>query len=471
MNGKTLFISCLFVLAVLASSCTPSTTDQAGAPKPPLSTSGSAAPLPTNPPAASQTPASPTDTTLPTTTPSPTETPQPSDTPTITPTFSPDTLTFAAGEPIKIGYLLFESNPIGLDSLRGVEIAIQDFGEILGHPIELTGFDDECSALGGQRGAQLLALDDSVVAIIGPNCSSAALRGAPIISDAGKVAISPSSTHPDLTAPNARAAGFFRTSPNDIFALNAVADYAFNQLGVHKMASIYENAKRLELRSGYLCQSFSALGGECVLEKPISSDATYMVPAVNDIVASGADVIHLTHFSPKVAAAFIAEVRKTQGLEKVPIFLFEGLNTPDLLKEAGEDAVGVFVSTTSMEFDRETDAYQNLLNLYRAEYGEEPLSDFHAFAYDAAAILLDAISRVAVQAEDGSLLIDPLDVRAAIASLAGFPGVTGALTCTPDGDCSAVTGGRIYQFTDGDPSTFKPGPADKLSSNPSQVWP
>jgi len=124
-----------------------------------------------------------------------------------------------------------------------------------------------------------------------------------------------------------------------------------------------------------------------------------------------------------------------------------------------------------MDFDHSTDAYQVLLNIYREKYGEEPISEFHGFAYDAAAILLDAISRVAVQAEDGSLLIDPLAVRGAIASLAGFPGVTGALTCSPAGDCSAVTGGRIYQFTDGDPSTFNPGPADKLSSNPSQVWP
>ena len=300
MNWKTLFISFWLVMAVLFASCTPRAGDQTGTAPPQVSTAVAETPLPT------ETPAPPTDTPLPTSTPLPTDTPQPTNTPTITPTitptFSPDTLTFAAGDPIKIGYLLWDSNPIGLDSKRGVEIAIQEFGEILGHPIELTGFDDECSALGGQRGAQLLSLDDSAVAIIGPSCSSGALRAAPIISDAGKVAISPSATHPDLTAPDARAAGFFRTAPNDIFQASAVAEYAVGHLGVRKMASIYEDAKRQELRSQYLCQSLSEFGGECVLEKAISSDATYMAPVINDIVDSGADVIHLTHFSPKVSA-------------------------------------------------------------------------------------------------------------------------------------------------------------------------
>ncbi len=95
----------------------------------------------------------------------------------------------------------------------------------------------------------------------------------------------------------------------------------------------------------------------------------------------------------------------------MPIFVFEGLNTPDFLQKAGENAVGIFVSTTAMDFDHSTDSYQGFLSAYREKYGEDPISQFHGFAYDAAMILLDAMYKVAVQSGDGSLLIDPLAVR------------------------------------------------------------
>ena len=472
MDRKTLLPLFVLFIAVLSSGCAPTAGDQAAT----SAALASTAPQQVNtlsPTEAPYTPI-PSITATPTIALPPSETPTspPTMPPTITPTFSPDTLTFEAGAPLKIGYLLWESDPIGLDAKRGIEIAIQNIGgELLGHPIELTGFDDECSELAGQRGAQILGLDDGVVGIVGPSCSSAAFKAAPIISDQNKVLISPSTSHPELTATDARTPGFFRTAQNDLVQMNSVAQYAFDQLGGRRMASIHEDVKRQKFRSEHLCQSFTALGGECVLEKPLSSDATYMAPVINNILSAKPDVIHLTHFSPKVAAAFIAEVKETAGLENIPIFVFEGLNTPDFLREAGDNAVGVYVTTTNWDYDQNTDAYQDFLTTYREKYGEEPLTVFHGYAFDAASLLLGAISRVAVQAEDGSLRIDPLAVRDAIYSLVEFPGLTGPLTCSPSGDCAPDLGGKVYQFVDGDPDTFNPGLADKLSSNPAQVWP
>ncbi len=51
----------------------------------------------------------------------------------------------AAGDPIKIGYALVTAGPnssLGEDSVRGIEIAVDDMGgEIMGHPIEIVGED------------------------------------------------------------------------------------------------------------------------------------------------------------------------------------------------------------------------------------------------------------------------------------------------------------------------------------------
>jgi hypothetical protein len=86
-------------------------------------------------------------------------------------------------------------------------------------------------------------------------------------------------------------------------------------------------------------------------------------------------------------------------------------------------------------------------------------------------LLLAAISQVAVQTEDGSLLVDPMAVRQALYAMIDYPGLTGPLNCSPLGDCAANPGGIVYQFVSGNPDDFNPGPADSLSSNPSQVWP
>jgi len=179
--------------------------------------------VPTDTSVPTNTPIPPTDTPIPATdTPLPTETPTDTPTPSITPTFSPQTLNFPAGAPVKIGTLFWETHEIGIDSLRGVELAVSDFGgEISGHPIELLSYDEECSELAGQRGSQFLALDDSVVGVIGTTCSRAALIAAKAISDKGKVMISPSNSSPEYTAPETHQGGYFRTFPNDIQALSA----------------------------------------------------------------------------------------------------------------------------------------------------------------------------------------------------------------------------------------------------------
>ncbi|MEK7310926.1 MAG: ABC transporter substrate-binding protein, partial [Chloroflexota bacterium] len=111
----------------------------------------------------------------------------------------------ASGVPIHIAYALTVSGAtatLGEDSKGAIEIAIDDKGgNLLGHPIELTGEDTLCNAEGGQAAGTKLAADPTIVGIIGTNCSSEARAAMPLISKAGMVMISPSNTNPDLTNP------------------------------------------------------------------------------------------------------------------------------------------------------------------------------------------------------------------------------------------------------------------------------
>ena len=91
--------------------------------------------------------------------------------------------------PIHVAYALVtsgENESLGVDSRRGIEIAIDDKnGTLLGHPIQLSGVDTLCKAEGGQVAATTLAADQTIVGIIGPSCSSEAAVAAPVLSNAG----------------------------------------------------------------------------------------------------------------------------------------------------------------------------------------------------------------------------------------------------------------------------------------------
>ena len=77
---------------------------------------------------------------------------------------------------------------LGLDQKRGVELAFDDWNnEVVGHKIRLIAEDGQCNAEGGQIAATKLASNRNIVAVVGPDCSSSATPGAPILWKAGIV--------------------------------------------------------------------------------------------------------------------------------------------------------------------------------------------------------------------------------------------------------------------------------------------
>jgi branched-chain amino acid transport system substrate-binding protein len=83
-------------------------------------------------------------------------------------------------------------------------------------------------------------------------------------------------------------------------------------------------------------------------------------------------------------------------------------------------------------------AYGAFVSNYEAKYDEAPTLPYHAYAYDAANIVLDAIETVAVQEEDGTLHIGRQALRETLYATSGFQGLTGSLTCDEFGDCGAA---------------------------------
>ncbi len=86
---------------------------------------------------------------------------------------------------------------------------------------------------------------------------------------------------------------------------------------------------------------------------------------------------------------------------------------------------------------------------YRELSGEEgPIAPYHAHGYDAANIIFDAIEAVSLEGDDGTLYIPKDALRAYVAGLTDFDGLTGMLTCDEFGDCGSEFV-SIAQLNDG----------------------
>ena len=123
---------------------------------------------------------------------------------------------------------------------------------------------------------------------------------------------------------------------------------------------------------------------------------------------------------------------------------------------------------SSPDFSAFGAAYQTFLEEHQTRYGERPLSAFHAHAYDATNLIIAAIEKVAVVEADGTIHIGRQAMRDAVAATTNFQGLTGTLTCSPNGDC-ADPKIAVYEVVSADSATWNPGAA--ADSNPKKIYP
>ncbi len=341
-------------------------------------------------------------------------------------------------DPIHIAYAMVvsgENSTLGLDTKYGAEIAIDDKGgKLLGHTIKFDGQDSGCNAEGGTTAATKIAADKTIVAVIGTNCSSEAVPGAPIISNAGLSMVSPSNTAPYLTDPAKRAPGYFRTAHNDKVQGAAAAKFAFEQLKFTKAAAIHDGGPYTEALANVFADNFKKLGGTVTAVEAVNVGDKDMKPVLTRIAAGKPDIVYFPVFIAE--GGFIcAQFRDVPGLEKVQMMGADGIFSPDFLKACGKNVVGMDFS--SPDFSAFGKGYEDFVAKYLKKYNVKgTLAPFHAHAYDAANMIFAALEKVTVKDPDGTLHVPKQALRDALAATKDFKGLTGNLTCDPNGDCA-----------------------------------
>ena len=357
-------------------------------------------------------------------------------------------VTVEAGEAIQIRSLNAISGEVaflGIPNERAVRMAVEDYGQIQGHDVEVgTGLDDLCSAEGGQQAAQTIVSDDQVVGVIGTSCSGAASGAMPIISDDGLVMISASNTSPSLTSDLEGTPGenyfegYYRTAHNDLFQGQAAANFVFNELGLTKVALIHDGDPYTNGLTTAFDNAFTELGGEIVITAAVTVGQTDMVPVLTEIAAAGPELIFMPIF-PAEATFIVQQAGDVAGLEDVEWMGADGISVENFMNLP--ESEGMYFSGPDTRFaenvNESTDVSgEQFLTDYEAEWGEAPSADFWGHAYDATTMLLEAIEEVAVV--DGDVLyIDRLQLREALSATSGYSGLIGEISCDEFGDCGS----------------------------------
>ncbi len=374
-------------------------------------------------------------------------------------------------EPVRIGWMMVVSGgdaSLGTDTKRGVEIAIDDKGnDLLGHTIELIGEDELCSPEGGQTAAQKMAADPKLAAVVGTSCSSAARAAIPIMCGAGIPMVSASNTAPDLTASDRPAEYwcYMRTAHNDLVQGAAMANFAWEKLGVKKAATVHDGSLYADKLQQVFADEFQKLGGTITAQEAVNPKDTDMKPMLTRVAATGPELIYYPIFI-EAGGHITKQAKEVTGLENVHLAGADGMFSPDFLRAAGDAAVGMYWS--SPDFSAFGAGYGDFLAKHETKYGEKVLAPFHAHAYDAAQIIFAAIEKVAVKDNDGTLHIGRQALRDAMIGTKDLKGLTGSLTCTATGDC-ADPKIAVYEGMDANPDSWNPG-AD-ATSNPMKIYP
>jgi branched-chain amino acid transport system substrate-binding protein len=353
-------------------------------------------------------------------------------------------VTIGPDEPVKLAALQTltgEVGTYGIEQVSSSELAIAERGaELLGHPLELQREDELCTEEGGTTGALKIVADPQVVAILGTLCSGPAVPAAKIMSEKGLVMISPSNTAPSLTAMGGEQGadwqpGYFRTAHNDADQGRAAAIFAFQELGVRRAATINDGDTYTEGLTGVFNRVFTELGGEIVLATAVNKGDSDMRPVLTSVIDSGAELVFFPLFQPE-ADFIVLQSKEVDGFENITLMAADAVLATTFIEAIGTDGVGMYwvgpTSPTGPDYD-------NFVTNFEQKFARPPgNSPYHAHAYDATTILLDAIEKVAIQDTDGTLHLGRQALREAVYATSGYQGLTGSLTCSEFGDCGAA---------------------------------
>ena len=252
--------------------------------------------------------------------------------------------------------------------------------------VELVSFDDRATATVGVADARRIVADPAILAVVGPLSSDVALPVSEVYREAGLAMVSPSSTHPWLT--DRRLPNVFRVCGRDDVQADVAARFIEQSLGATSVyvvddATTYGRGNAEAFRAAATRRRLRIAGAAAATEEDVRS-------VVDQIKATAPDVLYFAG-SYEVGAPLLVAGRRA-GL-RARFVGADGIDSSELVRLAGSAAEGVYYTSVAGPVGVHPQA-KGFANDYRRKFGKAP-EPFAAQAYDATAVVLEAISRAA----------------------------------------------------------------------------
>ena len=287
--------------------------------------------------------------------------------------------------------------------------------------IELLSLDDKCEPEAGAYVANHLAQDPNVFGVVGPFNSTPAQAAAPIYHDAGLVHICPAASNPELSRQGWDT--FFRTVPSDAVQGREAARCAVHVVGARRIAVLHDRSAFGQPLAEIFADAVQDYGAEIVLFEGITRGCTEFPETVEKVAASAADLIY---FGLIEAEGSAMAHRLREGGVTAPYLGADGLKPSRYLETPDADVVGPYYTSACTDITRAA-AAADFRRAYAVRF--PAVADYTVYtaeAYDAAKTLIDALRRAGAP--------DRETVRREVAATQAYPGASGPISFTVDGD-------------------------------------
>ena len=311
------------------------------------------------------------------------------------------------------------------------------------YKINIIVADNESESDAAAAAATKLIVQDKVLAIVGPQASSQAVPTGEVANENETPMISPWSTNPNTTL---NRPWVFRACFLDPFQGPVVANFATNEFGFTQAAVLYDVASDYpkglaeNFRDGW--EDIHGAGSVVAFESFTTGDTDFSAQ-LTKIKGSGAEFFFTPQYYNEVP--LIVKQAQELGLPQV-IIGSDSWGDPKTLELCGDACEGLYFST-HYAAEGATGATKEFIDRYEAAHGETP-GDVAALTWDAMDILLKAIQNTG--GLSGDLAKDREAVKDELGKVAGFVGITGKMTFTPDGDpikCAVIVKIEGGKFT------------------------
>ena len=295
------------------------------------------------------------------------------------------------------------------------------------YKVELIVEDNESKAESAVKANTKLITEDEVLAVVGPQSSKQAVPAGGKANELRTPMVSPWSTNPNTTRDRPFV---FRGGFLDPFQGPVVANFIKNEFGFQKAAVLYDVAS--DYPKG-LAEFFKAAWedlngpGSVVAFESFTTKDTDFSSQLTKINNSGAEVLFTPQYYNEVA--LIVQQAHQLGWNK-PIVGSDSWGSAETVKLCGKDCFGLFFSTHYAAAGARG-ATKEFIDRYHKAHGYVP-DDVAALTWDAMRIVQKAIE--GVRGLTGDIKKNRKAVRDALATIKDFPGITGSMTFTEDGD-------------------------------------